>query len=104
MIGWQRRGHVCAAVFDPPQAGEQARRWRDEHAEEYGPLDDWIMSLGRAAAGGDWASSGRSRRPAHRSGSAAGMRDAHTPVATTGADWLGRRRGATAARRCRWSA
>ena len=56
IIGWQYNGRVCVAEFFPPAAFEKYEQWRREHQSEFGPDDEWIVNLGRAAGGGDWAS------------------------------------------------
>ena len=56
IIGWQYKGRVCVAEFFPPGAVEQYEQWKAEHLRQFGPPDEWIVNLGRAAGGGDWAS------------------------------------------------
>jgi hypothetical protein len=55
LVGRQRDGRVCVAVFMPPNAGEQLAAWERDHHASYGPKDDWNISLGRAV-GGDFVS------------------------------------------------
>jgi hypothetical protein len=56
MVGWQREGLVCVAAFDPPGAVGRYERWKAAHLNDFGSPDEWIVNLGRAVGGGDFAS------------------------------------------------
>jgi hypothetical protein len=55
LVGRRSEGRVCVAVFMPPNAGDQLAAWERDHHESFGPKEDWIINIGRAA-GGDFAS------------------------------------------------
>lgn len=54
MVGRQREGHVCVAAFEPPGAVPKFDQWKAVHGAGFGPPDDWIVDVGRAAGGGDF--------------------------------------------------
>jgi hypothetical protein len=55
LVGFERDGTVCVAVFMPPDASAQLDVWREGVRDEFGPPDEWIINRGRAD-GGDFIS------------------------------------------------
>jgi hypothetical protein len=50
-IGEHRDGRICVAEFFPPEASTQLGRWKAKYAERLGPIDDWVIDVGRSRDG-----------------------------------------------------
>jgi len=44
-------GLICVAEFFPPGMAAQLDRWRRDYGERLGPVDDWVIDVGRSSAG-----------------------------------------------------
>jgi hypothetical protein len=56
LISWQQDGRVCVAEFFPPRALALLEEWKVEFRDDFGPPEQWLVKVGRAVSGGDWAS------------------------------------------------
>jgi hypothetical protein len=50
----RRSDRICVASFEPPDAIEHYKAWKQESLDRYGPPDDWHIDIGRHISGRDF--------------------------------------------------
>jgi hypothetical protein len=63
-VGERRDGLICVAEFFPPDALAELDRWKADHRDRLGPVEEWRIDVGRSSTGDFarvWIPAGRDR-------------------------------------------